>query len=64
MIMYLEQFELSSCSPIGLMEWTDAETSMQDQTPLVKNHTNQDDTDIIQSFIPVEEIWHIQKANQ
>ncbi len=61
--MYLEQFELSSCSPIGLMEWNDAETSMQDQTPLVKKNTN-DDTDIIQSFIPVEEIWHIQKANQ
>ena len=46
--MYPKQFDLSSCSPIEHIESIDSFNSVCDN-----------DLDIIQSFTPVEELWHV-----
>ncbi len=48
--MYEKQFELNSCSPFELLESIETYESTSDT-----------EIDLIQSFTPVEEIWHICK---
>ena len=58
MTMYEMQFDVSSCSPIALLDHIDGSDSS------LKLSSGDQSDDIIQSFIPVEEIWHICSHNK
>ena len=54
--MFQQQFEVISCSPVELTEFLD---TPYNQHIIISKLQHDDDCDIIQSFLPMKEIWHI-----